>query len=131
MSLADFRAVLDTNLTGTFLVTRALLPSMLARNAGRIVQIASISSTLGSAKASAYCAAKWGVVGFTKSLAEELRGTGLSTMSVLPGSVATAMLEGSGFDAQMSADEVASVVAYAALDAPSAMNGASVEMFGP
>jgi 3-oxoacyl-[acyl-carrier protein] reductase len=131
MSLADFRAVLDTNLTGAFLVTHALLPSMLARSAGRIIQIASISSTLGSPKASAYCSAKWGVVGFTKSLAEELRGTGLSTMSVLPGSVATAMLEGSGFDARMSADEVASVVAYAALDAPSAMNGASVEMFGP
>ena len=97
LSLHDFRAVVDTNLTGTFLMTRALLPAMLPRQRGRFIQIASISSTLGSPLASAYCAAKWGVVGFTKSLAEELRGTGLAAMSVLPGSVDTAMLEGSGY----------------------------------
>lgn len=127
----DFRLVIDTNLVGTFLVTRGLLPSMLAHRAGRVIQVASISSTLGSAGAAAYCAAKWGVVGFTKSLAEELRGTGLATMSVLPGSVATGMLEGSGFAPQMSAEDVAGLIAYAALDAPLAMNGSSIEAFGP
>jgi 3-oxoacyl-[acyl-carrier protein] reductase len=131
MSPDDFRLVIDTNLVGTFLVTRAFLPSMLARKTGRVIQVASISSTLGSARASAYCAAKWGVVGFTKSLAEELRGTGLATLSVLPGSVATAMLEGSGFAPKMSAEDVASIIAYAALDAPLAMNGSSIEAFGP
>jgi 3-oxoacyl-[acyl-carrier protein] reductase len=131
MPLEDFRLVVDTNLVGTFLVTRALLPAMLARKAGRVIQVASISSTLGTARASAYCAAKWAVIGFTKSLAEELRGTGLATMSVLPGSVATSMLEGSGFEPQMSADEVAGTIVYASLDAPSAMNGSSIEMFGP
>jgi 3-oxoacyl-[acyl-carrier protein] reductase len=130
-SVEDFRRVVDTSLTATFLVSRALLPSMLARRSGRIIQVGSISSTLGSAGAAAYCAAKWGIVGFTKSLAEELRGTGLSTMSVLPGSVATAMLEGSGFVPQMSAEEVAGTIVYAALDAPSAMNGSAIEMFGP
>jgi 3-oxoacyl-[acyl-carrier protein] reductase len=131
MSLEDFRLVIDTNLTGTFLVTRAFLPAMLAANKGRVIQVASISSTLGSPRASAYCAAKWGVVGFTKSLAEELRGTGLSTMSILPGSVDTAMLKGSGFLPQMTAEEVAGAVVYAALDAPLAMNGSSIELFGP
>jgi 3-oxoacyl-[acyl-carrier protein] reductase len=131
MPVEDFRLVVDTNLGGTFLVTRALLPPMLERKAGRVIQVASISSTLGAARASAYCAAKWAIVGFTKSLAEELRGTGLSTMSVLPGSVETAMLEGSGFAPQMSAEEVAGTIVYAALDAPAAMNGSSVEMFGP
>jgi 3-oxoacyl-[acyl-carrier protein] reductase len=131
MPVEDFRLVVDTNLGGTFLVTRALLPAMLARNEGRVIQVGSISSTLGTARASAYCAAKWAVVGFTKSLAEELRGTGLCTMSVLPGSVETAMLEGSGFAPQMSADEVAGTIVYASLDAPSAMNGSSIEMFGP
>ena len=60
-------------------------PCHAPRQRGRFIQIASISSTLGSPRASAYCAAKWGVVGFTKSLAEELRGTGLAAMSVLPG----------------------------------------------
>jgi 3-oxoacyl-[acyl-carrier protein] reductase len=131
MTADDFRLVVDTNLGGTFLVTRAFLPAMLAAKAGRVIQVASISSTLGSRRASAYCAAKWGVVGFTKSLAEELRGTGLATMSVLPGSVETAMLENSGFSPQMSPEEVAGTIVYAALDAPSAMNGSSIEMFGP
>ena len=131
MSLDDFRLVLDTNLTATFLVTRAFLPAMLKRDRGRFVQVASISSTLGTPRASAYCAAKWGVVGFTKSLAEELRGTGLGAMSILPGSVDTSMLEGSGFSPQMKPEDVAKTIVYAALDAPSAMNGSSIEMFGP
>jgi 3-oxoacyl-[acyl-carrier protein] reductase len=131
MPLEDFRLVVDTNLTGPFLVTRAFLPAMLKHGRGRLLQIGSISSTLGSPRASAYCAAKWGIVGFTKSLAEELRGTGLATMSILPGSVDTAMLEGSGFTPQMTPEDVAKTIVYAALDAPSAMNGSSLEMFGP
>lgn len=131
MSLEDFRLVVDTNLTGTFLVTRAFLPAMLERHRGRLLQLASISATLGSPRASAYCAAKWGVVGFTKSLAEELRGTGLVTMSILPGSVDTSMLEGSDFSPQMTPEDVAKTIVFAALDAPSAMNGSSLEMFGP
>jgi 3-oxoacyl-[acyl-carrier protein] reductase len=131
MSLDDFRLVVDTNLVGTFLVTRAFLPAMLKRGRGRLIQIASISATLGSPRASAYCAAKWGVVGFTKSLTEELRGSGLVAMSILPGSVDTPMLEGSGFAPQMTPEEVAKTIVYAALDAPSAMNGSSLEMFGP
>jgi 3-oxoacyl-[acyl-carrier protein] reductase len=128
---ADWDDVMNVNLRGAFAVTRAFLPSMLAVGRGRVVMMASISATLGTARQAAYAASKWGLVGFTKSLAEELRGTGLSTMAVLPGSVDTQMLEGSGFPAQMSADDVAKLVLYAALDAPSAMNGSAIEMFGP
>jgi 3-oxoacyl-[acyl-carrier protein] reductase len=131
MTEADWDAVLDVNLKGAFLVTRAFLPSMLEAGRGRIVALASISSTLGTARQSAYAAAKWGLVGFIKSLAEELRGTGLQAMAVMPGSVATAMLEGSGFEPQMTAEDVARLVVYTALDAPDAMNGSAVEMFGP
>jgi 3-oxoacyl-[acyl-carrier protein] reductase len=130
MTLDDFRWNLDSNLTSAFLVTRAFLPRMLQAAGGRLVQVGSISSTLGTAGASAYCAAKWGVLGFTKSLAEELRGTGLSTMAVLPGSVGTTMLEGSGFLPQMNAEEVARVIVFAALDAPAAMNASAIEVFG-
>src|SRR5262245_2547584 len=61
MDEADWDAVLDINLKGTFLCTRALLPDMLARGRGRIVNVASISATLGTAQQSAYCASKWGV----------------------------------------------------------------------
>lgn len=123
--------VVDANLKGTFLVTRAFLPSMLEAGAGRVVCIGSISSTLGTAGMSAYCAAKWGVVGFMKALAEEVRGTGVQTMCVLPGSVDTPMLEGSGFAPQMSPEDVARLIVFAALDAPEAMNGSAIEMFGP
>jgi 3-oxoacyl-[acyl-carrier protein] reductase len=127
----EWDAVLDVNLKGTFLVANAFLPAMLARGTGRIVAISSISGTVGTAKQSAYCASKWGVIGFVKSLAEELRGTGLIALSVLPGSVDTAMLRGSGFAPQMHAEDVAKVVAYACLEAPPAMNGSNIEMFGP
>lgn len=123
--------VLDVNLKGAFLVTRAFLPAMRDRGFGRVVNISSISATLGTARLSAYCASKWGLVGFTKALAEELRGSGLQAVSVLPGSVDTSMLKGSGFDPQMSPSDVAGVVVYAALDAPAAVNGSSLEVFGP
>ncbi len=128
---AEWDHVIDVNLKGAFLVARALLPPMIAARRGRFVAVSSISATLGTARMSAYCAAKWGVVGFVKALAEELRPSGLQAMCVLPGSVDTAMLEGSGFAPQMTPDEVAGLVTYAALDAPDAMNGSAVEMFGP
>jgi NAD(P)-dependent dehydrogenase (short-subunit alcohol dehydrogenase family) len=127
----DWDRVIEVNLKGAFLVARAWLPQMIHAKRGRFVAVGSISSTLGTATQSAYCSAKWGLVGFVKSLAEELRGGGVQAMSVLPGSVDTAMLHGSGFAPQMTADEVANLVAYAALDAPDAMNGSAIEMFGP
>ena len=128
---AMWDAVVGTNLKGTFLVTRALLPAMLARGSGRVVNVASISATVGTPRQTAYNAAKWGVVGFTKSLAEELRGKGLQAMAVLPGAVDTGMLVGSGFAAQMTPEAVAGTLVYAALDAPDAMNGSAIEVFGP
>lgn len=131
MREAEWDEVLDVNLKGTFLVTRAFLPRMLDLKRGRFVAVASISSTLGTARQSAYCAAKWGTVGFVKSLAEELRGTGLQAMCVMPGSVDTDMLKGSGFSPAMQPEDVARTVAYLALDAPAAMNASSVELFGP
>jgi 3-oxoacyl-[acyl-carrier protein] reductase len=129
-SEADWDHVIDVNLKGAFLVARALLPAMIAAKRGRFVALASISSTLGTPRQSAYCAAKWGLVGFVKALAEELRPAGLQAMCVLPGSVDTAMLRGSGFAPQMSPEDVANLVTYAALDAPDALNGSAVEMFG-
>ena len=122
--------VIETNLRGPFLIARAFLPAMLARRRGRLVQIASISATLGSPGAASYAASKWGVVGLTKSLAEELRGTGVTALALLPGSVDTEMLAGSGFEPRMSAAEVADMVVHLALDAPDAMTGSAVEMFG-
>ncbi len=131
MTEAEWDEVIDVNLKGTFLITRAFLPRMLVLARGRFVAIASISATLGTARQSAYCAAKWGTVGFVKSLAEELRGTGLQAMCVMPGSVDTDMLKGSGFAPAMQPEDVARTVTFLALDAPDAMNASSVEVFGP
>jgi 3-oxoacyl-[acyl-carrier protein] reductase len=122
--------VVAVNLRGPFLVSRALLPSMLAEGRGRLVHVASISATMGCPGNAAYGASKWGLVGLAKSLAEELRGTGLVSVAVLPGSVDTDMLKGSGFSPVLTADEVASTIAYLALDAPEAVTGSAVELFG-
>jgi 3-oxoacyl-[acyl-carrier protein] reductase len=129
---SDWDAVLAANLRGLFLMTRALLPAMRGGTGRRrLVTIASISSTLGTAGLAPYCAAKWGALGFTKALAEELRGSGMQAMAVLPGSVDTPMLKVGGFAPQMSPDDIAGLVTYAALDAPDAMNGSAIESFGP
>jgi 3-oxoacyl-[acyl-carrier protein] reductase len=130
-SATEWEAVMAVNLRGLFLVTRAFLPSMRAAGRGRFVTMASISATLGTAGLAPYCAAKWGAVGFTKSLAEELRGTGLQALAILPGSVDTPMVEVGGFPPQMQPEDVARVVVFAALDAPDAMNGSAVDCFGP
>jgi 3-oxoacyl-[acyl-carrier protein] reductase len=130
MSDDEWNEQLDVNLRAPFLLTRALLPAMKKAGRGRLIFIGSISSTLGTAGASAYCASKWGLVGFMKSLAEELSNTGLMAMALLPGSVATKMLEGSGFESRMSAGDVARTIAHYAVDAPLSHNGGIVEMFG-
>ncbi|MHB8420138.1 MAG: SDR family NAD(P)-dependent oxidoreductase [Myxococcales bacterium] len=130
---ADWDRTLDVNLKGAYLCSRAALsgPSgMLARKGGRIVNVGSISSTLGTPLLTAYCASKWGLLGLTKALAEELREAGVFVAAVLPGSVDTAMLAGSGFAPAMQPEDVAKVVAYLCAEAPFAMTGAGVELFG-
>ena len=129
-SVDSWQEQLQINLHAPFVLTRALLPAMRERGTGRIVFVGSISSTLGTANLAAYCASKWGLVGLMKSLAAELTDSGLMTCAVLPGSVDTEMLVGSGFPARMSAESVAQTLLHYALDAPLAHNGASIEMFG-
>lgn len=130
ISPAAWDEVLRVNLRGPFLVARAFLPAMLAQRRGRFVHVASISSTIACPGSAAYAASKWGLLGFAKSLAEELRGTGLVSVALLPGSVDTDMLVGSGFLPQMTAEEVAATITYLALDAPDAVNGSAVELYG-
>ena len=133
-SLADtdearWDETLDVNLKAPYLLTQALLPGMLARGRGRIVNVCSISSVLGTPNLTAYCASKWALLGFTKALAREVEGTGVSVIAVLPGSTDTDMLKGSGFAPDFTADEVAQIIAYFAGLAPIALNGAALELF--
>lgn len=130
LSTAAWDRQLAVNLRAPFLLTRAFLPAMRQRGRGRFVHVGSISSTLGSSGSAAYCAAKWGLVGFMKSLAEEISDSGLMTVAILPGSVDTDMLKGSGFGPRMRASDVAETLVHYALDAPLAHNGGVVEMFG-
>ncbi len=130
LAVESWQAQLTINLSAPFVLTRAWLPALRARGSGRVLFVGSISSTLGSARHSAYAASKWGLVGFMKSLAEELTDSGVMTAAVLPGSIDTDMLEGSGFPPRMSAADVAQSLVFLALDAPLAHNGAVLEMFG-
>ena len=80
-----FRDVLDTNLTGTFLLLRALLPGMKRRGGGWIFPILSTAAQRGFPGWSAYCASKWGLAGLVAALREELRGTGVRLTALYPG----------------------------------------------
>lgn len=130
LSPAAFREVLDVNLTGAFLCARGVIPGMKARRRGRIVNVASISATVGSAGGSAYNASKWGLLGLTKCLAEELREHGVQCLAISPGSVDTEMLRKTPYQPDMTPEDVARVVVFAALDAPPAMTGANLEVYG-
>ena len=89
---ADFDAVLETNLKSIFLASREVLPSMIARGTGHIINIASIAGKVGSANLAVYCASKFGVVGFSQALAEEVRQHGIRVSVICPGSTDTSFL---------------------------------------
>lgn len=124
--------VLDANLRSTFLVTRAFLPLLRATPPARIINVASIAGRQGTPMLSAYCAAKHGVVGLTRALAEELRGRGMAVNAICPGSVDTDMLKIGmpGGEPRMTADDVARVALFLAAQAPAALTGSCVDVFG-
>ena len=128
--VADWRTVIDANLYGTYLVTRAFLGDMRRAGRGRIVNVSSISGRLGTPRLTAYCAAKHAVVGLTRALAEEVRDDGIQVNAICPGSVDTRMLEGSGFTADMAPADVARVALFLATTAPAALTGSCLDVFG-
>jgi NADP-dependent 3-hydroxy acid dehydrogenase YdfG len=85
----DFENLVETNLRGIFFTCRFVLPSMIERKRGHIINVASIAGKVGSANRAVYCATKFGVVGFTESLAEEVRQYGIRATVICPGSTDT------------------------------------------
>lgn len=91
MKLEDWQAVIDLNLTGVFLCTRAVAKVMLKQRSGRIINIASVAGQMGNPGQANYSAAKAGVIGFTKTVAKEMAPRGITVNAVAPGFIATDM----------------------------------------
>jgi 3-oxoacyl-[acyl-carrier protein] reductase len=91
MKLEDWQAVIDLNLTGVFLCTRAASKIMLKQKSGRIINIASVAGQMGNPGQANYSAAKAGVIGFTKTVAKELASRGITVNAVAPGFISTDM----------------------------------------
>ncbi|WP_414584525.1 3-oxoacyl-[acyl-carrier-protein] reductase [Scytonema sp. PCC 10023] len=91
MKPEDWQAVIDLNLTGVFLCTRAASKIMLKQRSGRIINITSVAGQMGNPGQANYSAAKAGVIGFTKTIAKEFASRGITVNAVAPGFIATDM----------------------------------------
>jgi 3-oxoacyl-[acyl-carrier protein] reductase len=85
----DWNRVMDTNLKSVFLLCRAVAKEMIRRQTGHIINISSLAGKNTFANGAIYCASKWGLMGLTGSMAEDLRGYGIRVSAICPGSVAT------------------------------------------
>ncbi len=86
---ATWDSVLDTNLKSVFLASKAVAAGMISRRGGQIINIASLAGKNAFAGGGIYCASKWGLLGLTECMAEDLRGYGIRVSAICPGSVAT------------------------------------------
>ncbi len=142
MSDADWDAVIEVNLTAAFRLTRALAHPMMRRRKGRIVNITSVVAVTGNPGQANYCASKAGMIGFTKSLANEIASRSVTVNCVAPGFIESAMTEKLN-DRQKEAimgaipmkrmgegDEVAAAIAFLASDAAAYVTGQTLHVNG-
>lgn len=107
----DWRRMIDVDLTGVFRVTRAIVPSMVSRKSGAVVNVSSVWGVCGASCEVAYSAAKAGVIGFTKALAKELGLSGITVNAVAPGVIDSPMNS-----AHLTAEELAELAAETPLN---------------
>ena len=93
MSEEDWDAVLDTNLKGVFLLTKAVIRPMMSAKRGKIITVSSVVGLVGNPGQANYCASKAGVIGFSKSLAKEVGSRGITVNVIAPGYIETDMTE--------------------------------------
>ncbi|MGH3516779.1 MAG: SDR family NAD(P)-dependent oxidoreductase [Haloechinothrix sp.] len=152
-TVGDWQAQLDTNATGAFLCTRAVLPGMRARDSGRIVFVASTAGLTGYRYTAGYTASKHAVVGLMRAVAAEVAGTGITANAVCPTFVRTdmtrrsvqritsatgkppteaeaALVSGSSLGRLLDPDEVAYAVQFLAADEARAINGHTLVLDG-
>ena len=89
MDPADFKEIVDINVMGTFYVTHTILPQLIEKNAGDVINISSTNGLNGAATSSAYSASKFGVIGITESLAAEVRRNNIRVTALAPSTIAT------------------------------------------
>jgi 3-oxoacyl-[acyl-carrier protein] reductase len=119
-SEADWNAILDTNLKSVFLASRAVAPEMIRRKTGHIINISSLAGKNTFANGAIYCASKWGLLGLSGCMAEDLRAHGIRVSAICPGSVATEFSPHAGKDPSrmLQAEDVAHAVAALVTQAP-------------
>ncbi len=142
MKRVDWDDVLNTNLTGAFLLTQALLPAMLKNRWGRILNITSVVGRTGQAGQVNYASSKAGLIGFTRSLAREVASRGVTVNAVAPGYIETpmtAVLDDKQREAMMAtiplgrpgtAEDIAQSVAFLASDAAAYITGHVLDVNG-
>ncbi len=138
----DWDQVLEIDLTATFRLTRELTQPMIKRRAGRIVNITSIVGVTGNPGQVNYCAAKAGMIGFTKSLAQEIASRGITVNAVAPGFIESAMtdklndkqregiLSSIPMKRMGTGEEIASMTAFLASDAAGYVTGQTLHVNG-
>ncbi len=142
MKKEDFQAVIDINLTGTFNVTRNVIPYMIKQKAGRIINLSSVVGVAGNAGQTNYSASKAGVIGFTKSLAKEVASRNILVNAIAPGFIDTDMTKvlsdnvKEGINAQIplrrmgTPNEVAKVVKFLSSEDSSYITGQVINIDG-
>lgn len=138
----EWNQVVAVNLTGTFLANRAVLPGMVSRGYGRIVNVSSLAGKDGSARSAAYSSSKAAVIALTKAVGKESAGTGVIANSITPAVIATPILDGVSPDAVAAMtnriplgrpgqpSEVAAMIAFLVSEEVSFSTGACFDLSG-
>jgi len=133
LPVREIDRMLGVNLRGPILMSKAVLPAMFRRGSGSIINVSSLLGKAGAGQYVPYCASKFGVVGLTEALADELAGMELRVWAVCPGLVDTAMARGTGICASerrgaLKPEEVASVIVSLATGRRRAASGTAVDV---